>query len=75
MTLLHVVQMSAGTQPTCGSCGGTVLPGGACSVPTSPNRGQACGCPGSGVVLCDGTCTAAPCPELIHVVTQFLLSE
>ncbi len=42
----------------CGSCGGTVQCGGACSVATPATYGQGCGSCG-GTVRCNGTCSVA----------------
>jgi hypothetical protein len=42
----------------CGSCGGTVLCDGSCSVGTPSNLGAPCGSCG-GAIRCDGTCSVA----------------
>jgi hypothetical protein len=77
-TYLHVVQASNGTGTRCGSCGGIVLTGGACSVATPTNHGTPCGPDGAGRIQCNGVCTMEPHPvpaSLVASIVAYMLSE
>jgi hypothetical protein len=77
-TFIHVVKASDGSGATCGSCGGTALPGGACDVATPPDLGKPCGPDGTGTVICGDICSVGPPvvrSAVVGVIIDFLLAQ